>query len=372
MRLIVAVAALLSSLTLFADDAPSSDVPETAHLEVLRRGTSVEPMGVIQAGPEAAVVQAVAPPEDDSDRWWFSVITAGASDDAKARAASKLLTDDVAQLKFKQWVKPEDVSNSWAHYQERRIDDPLQRDWLAPLKARIDIVGLPCIVIQPPRNEEFGKNSTVVALIGSYDGNADKINLLIEERVKAYTAKHAAQGTIKAGTVESQRREQQGHAQAAERPAIKPPFDLPMPVAYPPVDVLSPPKPQPPAEIVKPDAPAAMKFSDIRKTFPTIPEAVALDYAARKLTESQIVEIEHKLLEDEQAAEVDSTPANPPKPETPATNGAAEIIAMIVIANAILIVGWMIHHRKTTNQKPTSNATNSTPAPNEKTNNANT
>lgn len=358
MRLIVTIAAMLSSLTLFADDVPMSDVPETAHLEVLRRGTSVEPMGVIQAGPEAAIVQAVAPPEDDSDRWWFSVITAGASDDAKARAASKLLTDDIATLKFKQWVKPEDVDNSWAHYQERRIDDPLQRDWLAPLKARIDIVGLPCIVIQPPRNEEFGKNSTVVALIGSYDGNADKINLLIEERVKAYTAKHAAQGTIKAGTVESQQREHRGHAQAAERPAIKPPFDLPMPVAYPPVDVLTPSKPQ--AEIIKPSEPAAMKFSEIRKAFPAIPEAVALDYAARKLTEEQIVAIEHKLQQDEQSAEVDSTPAHPTQPETPATNGVAEIIALIVIANAILIVGWMIHHRKTTNQKPTSSGTNST------------
>jgi len=359
LTMIIKLLFVLSSLSL-GDDKPSSDVPETAHLEVLRRGTSVEPMGVIQAGPEAAIVQAVAPPDDDSDRWWFSVITAGANDDAKARAASKLLTDDVASLKFKQWVKPEDIANSWAHYQERRVDDPLQRDWLAPLKARLDLVGLPAIVIQPPRNEEFGKNSTVVALIGSYDGNADKINLLIEERVKAYTAKHASQGTIKAGTVESQRREQQGHAQAAERPAIKPPFELPMPVAYPPVDVLSPPKPQP--EIVKPTEPVAMKFSDIRKTFPGIPEAVALDYAKRKLTEEQIIDIEHKLLEDEQTVEVDSKPAHPTKPE-PLPTASLTTSDVVAIACVLIVIGGLIYlrlHTKPTPPKPTSSGTNLT------------
>ena len=304
-------------LSLLQMGPQKKDVPETAVLEAARRGEHVEELGSFQAGPEAAAVQAMAPPDDDSDKWWVTVVTAGAASSDKAKAASKLLIDDIHQLKFREWVKPDDPANSWAHYQERREDDPLQKDWIDPIRQRLAAVGLPAVVIQPPASGKYGKNSTIVAVIGSYNGNPEQFCQLIQQRVKAYIEKNAVAGTIVANEYPS------GHSQVASGGNYHPPFDLPEPIAH------------PEAKFLKPKN---LTFEEIRKKYPAIPPDEAAEYADKGITAEELEAAE------KQRAEVDSKPANPQPPATvpekvqPGEQEPVNATPMLILVAVILIL----------------------------------
>lgn len=334
--------ALLTCATLYADPPKSSDVPEAAKLEIERRGHMIEELGVIQAGPEAAIVQAMAPPEDDSDKWWATAVTAGETATVQEKAASKLLLDDVKGLKFKALVKPEDLKNSWAHWQERRFDDPLQQDWINPIRAQVLAVGLPCIVIQPPANGKYGPNSKVVCIVGKYDGGPENFMELILQRVRAYVERHSRDGSIAAGQVPVV----VGHTQKGDPISGKPPFNLPEPVAYPDASLL--PK-------------KTMTFEQIRKKFPNIPASEAATYADQELTEEQIADAERHLEQPPtKTPEVDSTPANPQTRE-PTPSASAENPILTTAAILILVVLGYIGYRLKEQTKTTSKSIASTP-----------
>ncbi len=331
MRLIQAMCiALLACTSLYAQHP--NGLPERATEETERRGPDVEELGTIQAGPDAGVRRAMAPPADDSDKWWVNFIGAGANATDQEKAATKLLLDDIKGLKFKEYVKPEDSANSWSHWQEYREDDPLQQDWLAPIRPKLKSVGLPAIVVQPPVNGKFGPNKTVVCVIGGYNGNPRQFSELIRVRVEAYIHKHGFDGTI-AG---AQLAIPQGHAQSSDEPiGAKPPFDLPEPIAYP--DAKDLPK-------------LTLTYDQIRKKFPSFPPADAAHYADAGLTEQEIIEAEKEFAK---TLEVNSKPVNPTPPVSNST--LWDLLPIAIIGMMIMAFVWYVQDQKKNRVDPTGN-----------------
>jgi hypothetical protein len=156
------------------------DSMEIAKREVLRRGAYVVSTGTVRSG---LVEQALAPPADDSDKWFLTLI--GETGETKFETMRRMLheTKDQALLA---WVDVNDLSRSTMVYHERHWDlNGPQRDWLKPLKAQVEKYGLPAVVVQPCRNGKFGDPSTIVKIIHG-TVKADELAEKIREAVVAY------------------------------------------------------------------------------------------------------------------------------------------------------------------------------------------
>jgi len=183
--------------------AGEKDVPDVAPREIARRGNQVELTGTIRSGLMAA---ALAPPEDDSAKWFVTLVyQPGEPVSEKLR---KTIQED---RDIRAWVDFKDPLHSFTHYQERAITDPLQRDWLAGLSQAIERYGLPMVVIQPPRNNQFGPPATIVKCVHG-DHSGKDLSAKIREGIVTYVT-----------TIESQ--QPVAAAPAAERViGVSPPF----------------------------------------------------------------------------------------------------------------------------------------------------
>lgn len=253
------------------------DVPPIAERETERRGNMVQEIGTIQAGVDDAIADALAVPEDDSHRWFLTVVTKKGD-----RLSDKLVYDFGNQKELRSWAED-------SHYHVREIGDETQRDWLTEsLKAKImSSGGLPCVVIQPPRNGEYGPNATVVGLCGGYDTDALKMSARIRAKVKAYVAVLYKNGHIKHIGDNSSR--EGGHAQSGEVIGAPPPFAVPNkpldpsqpfgPLDYP---VLTPPKPP---------EPVALTLAELKVIAPDAPSEFLLSQLESKATDKHAVEL---------------------------------------------------------------------------------
>lgn len=204
--------------------------PEVDLDEILRRGDYVEHIG--PWGNDDAVVRALAPPADDSHKWFVTVINAP----FKCDPCNKLKAD----LRESKWLKAlvdvSDQSKSWAHFNAYSAGDETQMFRFRGIK----IHGYPTVIVQPPRNGEYGKPSTVVYQHAGYTGDKELATEIVSA-IKRY---------VRALTKESR----QGGAIGGRDP----PFDLDrrepvFPLWPDPVDV--PPKDEKPAEQVPPPIP---------------------------------------------------------------------------------------------------------------------
>jgi hypothetical protein len=157
--------------------AQSGDVPPIAQHEIARRGPHVEQTGTIRSGLMAA---ALSPPSDDSAKWFLTLVLKP-GDKASEQMRSTIANDPA----MRPWVDTREPSKSMTHYQVRSVDDATQADWLSSLRAAIQRGGVPLIVLQPPRNGQFGSSSTVVKMIsGTLTG--DELSRKLREAVIEY------------------------------------------------------------------------------------------------------------------------------------------------------------------------------------------
>jgi hypothetical protein len=168
------------------------DVPELAIWEAIRRGQMVQELGTVTATEQDAIADALAPPEDDSHKWYLTVVTM-----ENCKPCEALKRDFLQSMALKAWVNVDEPAKSNMHYQVRRLEDVTQKDWLAGLKTEIDKGGLPLIVIQPPRNGEYGPNRVVVTVLHGYDGNPDKLSERMRAAITAYVREMNKRGLIK-------------------------------------------------------------------------------------------------------------------------------------------------------------------------------
>ena len=153
------------------------DVPPIAQHEIARRGSHVEQTGTIRSGLMAA---ALSPPADDSAKWFVTLIVRPGD-----RSSATMLSTIANDPAMKPWVDAREPSKSTTHYQVRSIDDPTQADWLESLRPALARSGVPLVVLQPPKNGQFGPSSTVVKIIsGVLSG--DDLSKKLREGVIAY------------------------------------------------------------------------------------------------------------------------------------------------------------------------------------------
>lgn len=154
--------------------------------ETLRRGDMVTRSG---SGPRdagiGAIADAMAPPADDSNRFFFSVILDGS--DASRQLEQDLAKNDVLRA----FVRPDEPRTSWAHYNRYQWNDSTQSwRWKS-----IKISAYPVILIQPPRNKRYGDPATVVCQLNGYTDAklaSDKIRRAVADYVRRQAEQPAA------------------------------------------------------------------------------------------------------------------------------------------------------------------------------------
>ena len=156
------------------------DAAEDARREVARRGSHVELTGTVRAD---SLVRALAPPADDSHKWFITLI--GKSGDPASDAYRTMIEHgkDPALLA---WVDVSDPAKSFSHYQYRVWDlQGTQRDWLAPLKVPVEKYGLPIVLVQPPRSGQYGDPATMVKMIHGLH-KADELAARLKDGIATY------------------------------------------------------------------------------------------------------------------------------------------------------------------------------------------
>lgn len=265
------------------------DVPEIAEKEIGRRGNMVQEIGTIKASETDVIADALAPPADDSDKWFVCVVTMDA-----CKPCEHLKHDFETNPILKSWVDVKDPAKSPCHYQIRRIEDETQKDWLAGIKDQIgkDVNGFPVVVIQPPRNGQYGPNYAVVKLIHGYDGNAEKLTQKMRDGITTYVQSLNKKGlinkigsnTARGGEVSAIKLS--GGLQQSEPIGANPPFTTPLN----PYNVNGSDFPPPAAsgltleqmKALLPDAPADFLLQAVTQRIAD-PQALATAYAAWKL-----------------------------------------------------------------------------------------
>lgn len=175
---------VLAGLLAWPAALPAQDdgknVPDVATLEVQRRGNLVERLGT-KAGNSVAAefIAAMAPPADDSHKWFISLVVK----DGCAPCA-KLKADMETAPPLRAFVNPQDHTKSWAHYNVFRWEDATQQwRWRG-----ITVRGLPTLLIQPPRNGQYGDCKSVVWQKTGYDGDPEKLAQDLRRAIYQYVA----------------------------------------------------------------------------------------------------------------------------------------------------------------------------------------
>lgn len=159
-------------------------VPEVDTAEVLRRGDMVTQAGtgIAASADELAYLSAIAPPADDSHKWFVTVIT---SKTLNAPQGEKLKSDFRNAPELLAFVAAPEESKAWAHYNEYLAEDTTQQFRLKEYK----VAGYPAVVLQPPRDGSWGDAGTVVFQSSDYSGDSKKLANSIRSAIKAYSAK---------------------------------------------------------------------------------------------------------------------------------------------------------------------------------------
>lgn len=157
LSLLAVITAAVLCIAVEAQAQTPPDVPAIAQDEIARRGSHVEMTGTIRSGLMAA---ALSPPADDSAKWFLTLIVKPGEVSSEKMKAT--IANDPA---MRPWVDARDPSKSAMHYHVRSIDDATQADWLQGLRPAIQRTGLPLVVLQPPKNGQFGPSATIVKMV---------------------------------------------------------------------------------------------------------------------------------------------------------------------------------------------------------------
>lgn len=230
----LAIALVIVSCTK-AQDMPEvpEPLPDIVRDEIIRRGDVVEELGQVRTdSPQAYVFAALAPPPDDSHKWYISLIT------KENCPWCELLKKHFAETEeLRAWVNVENQAESWAHYNVYRQEDRTQ-DWRW---KNLHIRGYPTLIVQPPRNREWGDPAAVVMQKTGYDGNARALSTAMRKAIETYVRALQTRGQLDPSAITDiyeapyDRYKRQAHQQAPrddadppiERGARQPPFPVP-------------------------------------------------------------------------------------------------------------------------------------------------
>jgi hypothetical protein len=169
------VVAMFAATGLLRGDEPADvDVAE-----VLRLGDTVQHVSGHQQSPNDLFVEAMATPEDDSGKWFVSVLTMQG-----CAPCEQLKADWKSSQHLLALADPTNPKRSWAHYQVYPREDKSQ----AFRFEGISVKSYPTVIVQPPRNGRFGDPKTVVYQ-GGYGGDPEKLARQITDAVRRYVSR---------------------------------------------------------------------------------------------------------------------------------------------------------------------------------------
>ena len=183
----------LLSLLLLAQACSFAHAQSIDPDEILRRGNRVEVINPITThadtgADDTAYLAALAPPADDSHKWFISIITL-----ENCGPCKKLLADWQSSPELAAFAQPRDARASWAHLNIYAAEDETQTwRW-----QNIAIKSYPTILLQPPRSGAFGDAATVVLQKSGYNGKpaelAAQLRAAIEKQAKQHRSSVAQQ-----------------------------------------------------------------------------------------------------------------------------------------------------------------------------------
>lgn len=158
--------------------------PEVDRDEVLRRGDMVTKAGDgLFRGGNDAVNDALAIPADDSDKWFITLITSPG-----CQPCERLRADWQTKPELMAFANPHDAKKSWAHFNIYSLQDKTQ-EWRF---KNITVKGTPTVLIQPPRNGQFGDPTVTVWQFSGYDGDSKKLATAMRDKIVAYAKRVSA------------------------------------------------------------------------------------------------------------------------------------------------------------------------------------
>lgn len=270
--------------------------------EIVRRGNRVEVVNSTAAhahnNNDAAFLAALAPPADDSHKWFITLITLDGCAPCK-----RLVADWQTSPALTAFAQQRDPKSSWAHLNIYAAEDETQAwRW-----QNIAVKSYPTILVQPPRSGIYGNAATVVLQKSGYNGQPEQLAEQLRAAIKRHVAKHRegiakqqSQGVHLIGTCAAELGqtnftsfEQKSPFAPPVKPSVLPSFDpLPLLPAIPPsVDPDVQPAPQP----MTPVEPTPTPLPDLAdEKYPQHPEVVVI---ANKLAELYSNEAEHRQIQ---------------------------------------------------------------------------
>jgi hypothetical protein len=226
MKRTLALAAVLLAPLFVSNGASGQGRPrpralDRAQQEILRRGDLVEHIfpGAIEDARERAFTQVMAPPADDSHKWFISVVTMQG-----CGACERLKADWSRSPELLAFANPRDARGSWAHLNWfGREDGTQQFRW-----ASIRLESFPAIIIQPPLNAKYGNPKTVVAHITGYNGDAKAFAEDLRSRFRFYLEE--LQERREGEAIERERKKAIEQESKPAPVGVDPPFVVPTPV----------------------------------------------------------------------------------------------------------------------------------------------
>lgn len=161
--------------------------PQVDDAEIHRRGNMVTISGEGPRGAtEEAIIAALAPPEDDSELWFISLMK-----EEKNPDCDKLLQDFQKAPELTAFVAPGKQTKAWAHFNAYDMKDETQKWRLKEYRVR----ALPTVIVQPPGNGMWGDPAQVVyQSSGGYNGDPKKLAEEMSVWIKAYIAEMSKRG----------------------------------------------------------------------------------------------------------------------------------------------------------------------------------
>jgi hypothetical protein len=173
----------LLAAQLFTARTPSAHAQAIDPHEIIRRGNRVEAVNVadshMRASADADFLTALAPPADDSHKWFITIVTLDGCGPCK-----QLLADWQASPALAAFALPGNARASWAHLNIYAAEDETQTwRW-----RNIALKSYPTILLQPPRNGRYGNAATVVLQKSGYNSKpaelAQQLRAAIEKQAR--------------------------------------------------------------------------------------------------------------------------------------------------------------------------------------------
>jgi hypothetical protein len=188
----LALSIALFTACVAAAQEQGSDLPNTVKDEIARRGYMVEEIDQnIRDEGTLAVGEAIGIHEDDSHKWFLTIIEA----DFKCPPCDQLKRDLMNAEVLQKWVRLEErkdkrlysTEDSFLHVNFEFLKNP----WKPDRWKGIDVKGYPTVLIQPPLNGKWGPPTTVVNQRTGYDGKPEGLEKFIRESIVKYCRKYA-------------------------------------------------------------------------------------------------------------------------------------------------------------------------------------